>query len=492
MKLSKKNLDITTKANYVNIFILILATAFMTFDSIQSGMIVIIRTLSFCIPTVILSIIVLKSKLNKYSLFIIPGILLAAVTTFIYQSDGCPHSIVLLICCMIFSSLYFNVKSCFLFNSIIVIISIVLNSILTNGILRDPAIADYNNTTIFIEVLIGALIICLVNWTHAIIDDANAKTKLVEENSHKLKNTVGIIENTAKILDTSVDNLDKSMGISESEAESMTLSINEINKSIEYQGTNLDSVVLSVENATEEIEQTHTISKNLDILSISLSKSATENLQKIDNVSNQMETIKLGIYDTLDTAKDLKQNMDNIIHVLANIRNISDQTTLLALNANIEAARAGEHGKGFSVVANEVAALADETAAITDNIEESIRSLLTKTQLVADKADNGYSAAVDGSNILMETLFNFKDMISDFNNIQRNISEEFNHIEGVREAFNDIKNTIHNISAITEEQISNTTEILNSQKNQEKQIQSMVITLKEIKEQSDELNKHID
>ena len=132
--------------------------------------------------------------------------------------------------------------------------------------------------------------------------------------------------------------------------------------------------------------------------------------QLMDSSTKKMSKIDQIVKDSVQKVKDLDAQSQEIFKLVVVIKDVADQTNFLALNAAIEAARAGEHGRGFSVVAEEVRKLAEQTATSVTDITRIVNNIQNGFSVVTESLQDGYKEVEQGTNQIETTGETFNEI----------------------------------------------------------------------------------
>jgi len=152
--------------------------------------------------------------------------------------------------------------------------------------------------------------------------------------------------------------------------------------------TAIHQMAQTVREVAQHTEQAAQLADDTDKETVDGSREVEATIRSIEELANQVEGASKVI-------GQLSDNTAEIHKVLEVIEGIADQTNLLALNAAIEAARAGEHGRGFSVVADEVRALANRTQDSTRNIQSLIETMRVSANDAVTVMEKGREKAAE-------------------------------------------------------------------------------------------------
>lgn len=235
-------------------------------------------------------------------------------------------------------------------------------------------------------------------------------------------------------------------------------------------------------SAATEISQTIIdVAKNAANASDS-AKQANETAQKgktaVKKAVDAMLDIANSIKSAAITIEELGQGSQEIGEIVLTIKDIADQTNLLALNAAIEAARAGEQGRGFAVVADEVRKLAERTAKATGEIAEKIKNIQDKSEASVGAMHKSSSQAEGGVSLAQDAM--------------RALDEIVSATEKAMDMIQRIAVATEELSATSEEIAQNMETIKDSIENTVKMIEEVRTIAKKLNEETKNLDTSVE
>ena len=204
-------------------------------------------------------------------------------------------------------------------------------------------------------------------------DEIGSLTAALQTMQLELRNMVQLIQNNAEQIASASENLASSTGT--------------ISAATVQQSSAAESIAAAIDQMSGSIGQVSNFTAEAKDIATDSGAASRTGAEVIRRVVGDIERIADSVNQASAAVRDLGQHSQAIASVVTVIKEVADQTNLLALNAAIEAARAGEQGRGFAVVADEVRKLAERTAASTQDIARIVGQITAGTDSAVKAMD---------------------------------------------------------------------------------------------------------
>ena len=161
--------------------------------------------------------------------------------------------------------------------------------------------------------------------------------------------------------------------------------------------------LMSVEQMSQSIQAVATNADRVEQIADDTYSTVLSSTNNMDSTVNSITNLRNTVGETSKKMKRLGESSQKISQAVSFIEEIALRTNILAINATVEAGRAGEYGQGFSIVAEQVAGLAEQSAAATKEIAKIVAEIQSETQGVNQAMESGTSQVVETTRLIEST-----------------------------------------------------------------------------------------
>lgn len=309
-----------------------------------------------------------------------------------------------------------------------------------------------------------------------------------------IDNTRGLIVNvkdTSKKVEGSTRNMVEATSAMERCGQSISTAVNEIEQGINQQAEDAQSCLMQMDELSRKIEV--------------VNKDVGEIVQIADNTRTMIQN-GLGTMDELSersaSTTEITQKVVESIHVLEEksasivkfidvINEISEETSLLSLNASIEAARAGDAGRGFAVVAEEIRKLADGSMNAANEIQKVVKEIIEQTKGTVNTAKQAEGIVSVQTSIVNKTIEAFNNMNTSVEALAASLQGVGDSVSSMEEERRDTLRAIESISAASEETAASASVVNDSVQSQLSVVNDLKDASRELEQRSIELEEAI-
>jgi methyl-accepting chemotaxis protein len=228
------------------------------------------------------------------------------------------------------------------------------------------------------------------------VENGDLTRRVEAEGNDEVAQLVRALESMRRRMLEIIGTMRLNIGSLQQASSSLATAADQSNQSSLQQSDAASSMAASVEQMSVSIDQIGDHAREANTIAGQSAQQALDSGKTIHDAVAEIANIATVVNQTASTIHELDEFSGQISNIINVIREIADQTNLLALNAAIEAARAGEQGRGFAVVADEVRKLAERTSTSTGEISAMITKIQQGTQRASQEMGTGVQRVNEG------------------------------------------------------------------------------------------------
>ena len=318
-------------------------------------------------------------------------------------------------------------------------------------------------------------------------DEVGHLCKALNKMLESFRSLVGNISHNADIFADSSSVLSERAEATAQAAQQVALAINQVALGSQAQANSVQAILEAITEMSaliQKIEQSILLADKASSQALHVANDGNNSIAK---TSAQMNHIHQTVAETGNIITELGEKSASIGSIVETIKTISDQTNLLALNAAIEAARAGEHGRGFSVVAEEVRKLAEQSTHSSAQIEQIIHDITLNVGRAISSMDEEKEVVLSGAQVIEEAQKAFARIVESTQTVNRHIGEVSKFSKQIAAGSDHITREISQVASVSQQTTAQTQEVASNSTEQLSSMQEINASTEELSNAAQDL-----